>query len=366
MKRYGFDKPSRSLRSGKVRGNPFYFQEHEEPQSYMVDVFVTEDGSIEIPKSYGAVLKSADKEKWLEAIHREWDCLTKNGTWELVEKPKGAPIVGSKWVFSLKFNVDGTIKRYKARLVCQGFSQTFGVDYFETFAPVVQMNTIRMLLAMAATEFITVDKEGWVLKLKRSLYGLKQAGRNWNTLLTEFLKTIGLDQSDTDQCLFTQTDKEGNTMYLAIYVDDIIITGNAKSLIESTKAKLKERFTCSDLGEAHQLLGMVIERDRMKRRMKIHQSPYIRRMLADYPVSEGLYDFKTPAAETTNSQYVEAVFNGDVRSFVDFDYRGVVGCLMYLANTSRPDISNITRFLAQHVTDWTDIHDVITDDEHHY
>jgi len=194
----------------------------------LLDVFVTTGVS---PNTFKQATASLEHDSWKKAMQQEMVSLVKHNTWDLIEPPKDASIVGCRWVYAKKFHPDGSIRRYKARLVVQGFSQTEGIDYFETFAPVVSITTIRMMLALAAVNqwkldqmdvetaflnstveediyvrqapgFIVEGKEGLVYKLKRSLYGLKQAPRNWNNCLTDFLLEIGLVQSEVDPCLF--------------------------------------------------------------------------------------------------------------------------------------------------------------------
>src|ERR1700752_4112245 len=152
------------------------------------------------PQTYQQAVSSPEREKWLEAINAEYESLNDNGTWELVERPKGRKLVSCKWVFKVKHNVDGTVDRYKARLVARAFTQTEGVDYHETYAPVVKMTSIRVLLSIVAIHdlelhqmdvktaflnghleeeiymqqpegFIARGNEHLVCKLKRTLYG---------------------------------------------------------------------------------------------------------------------------------------------------------------------------------------------------
>ena len=167
------------------------------------------------PQTYQQAVSSPEREKWLEAINAEYESLNDNGTWELVERPKGRKLVSCKWVFKVKHNADGTVDRYKARLVARGFTQTEGVDYHETYAPVVKMTSIRVLLSIVAIHdlelhqmdvktaflnghleeeiymqqpegFIARGNEHLVCKLKRTLYGLKQSPRVWYQTIDKF------------------------------------------------------------------------------------------------------------------------------------------------------------------------------------
>jgi len=165
----------------------------------------------------------------------EISSLLENQTWELKTLPEGQPIVSCRWVFKLKLESDGTIKRYKARLVARGFSQTKGIDYFETFAPLVRYKSVRIILSMVTkhdmelmqfdikTAFLNSpieediymqQPEGYedgsnrVCHLKRGIYGLKQSSRNWNNKFHEFATSQGLKRSESDPCVYT---KEPNT-----------------------------------------------------------------------------------------------------------------------------------------------------------
>ena len=337
----------------------------------------------EVPTTFREAMLSPYRHHWISAIRREKHCLEKNGTWDLVRPPDGVPIVGSRWIFTIKYDEFGNVARFKARLVAQGYTQTEGVDYGETFAPVVSLLTIRSLLALATemdwdvyqmdveTAFLNskveeiiyvkqapgMEEFGYednVYKLNRSLYGLKQSPRNWNNCLTEFLISIGLHQSETDPCMFTYRD-EARLVVLCIYVDDIVITGSDSDMVCQVKEKLNKRFICKDLGKARHLLGMIIDRDIVNSTMRIHQGPYIKRMFGQFELTGIRGKCKTPASEDTYLQYVESVFNNDVRN-ENFDYRSVIGILMHLSNTTRPDITNIVRFLSSFVTSYTDIH----------
>lgn len=182
----------------------------------------------------------------------ELEALNKNNTWTLTSLPAHKKAIGCKWIFKLKLHANGTIERYKARLVAKGFTQTEGIDYMDTFSPVVKMTTIRVLLSIAASQNwplyqldvntaflhgdlneevymqpppgLTLSAPNQVCKLQRSLYGLKQASRQWNTKLTETLVSSGYTQSKADYSLFTKKSIHGFTVIL-VYVDDLVLGG---------------------------------------------------------------------------------------------------------------------------------------------
>lgn len=190
---------------------------------------------------------------WQTAMRQEFDALIANDTWDLVTLPQGKRPIGCKWIYRIKYRADGSVERCKARLVAKGFTQKEGIDYAETFSPVVRMTTIRCLVTVAVKnhwilhqldvnnaflhslldeEVYMIPPQGLLLtdsqqvcKLKKSLYSLKQAPRQWNRRLTEFLFSLGFLQYKYDYSLFTQH-LDNQVIYLIVYVDDVIITGN--------------------------------------------------------------------------------------------------------------------------------------------
>lgn len=387
----------RLLRSGSRQDTPrdpnsfynyLYFNQGPTKVSTptVIRVFFCSDGKIKIPRSYQEALKSVNREDWLKAIRAEYESHLLNGTWKLVDMPSGgAPVTGCRWVFDVKFNVDGSVKRFKARLVCQGFSQTHGVDYFDTFSPVVNLTNMKMLLSLATVHdwdlkhldfttaflnapveetiymkqppgFYVKDSRGKVLLLVKSIYGLKQAPRNFFQFLTKRLQSLGLRQCGVDPCLFTYKGSDGFVI-ICVYVDDLLMGGTATNKIEEIATDLRA-IKCNDLGEPEQLLGMVVQRDRVNRTMRLHQEPLIKTLVSQFkPFLSGFGErkYSTPADENTYTTYLDAVFRGDKRT-IEFDYRSCVGSLLYLSITTRPEIANITRFLSSFVTTYTDFH----------
>ena len=186
-------------------------------------------------------------------MYEEIKALRKNRTWSLVELPKNKKTVGCKWLFNVKVKPDGSVERYKARLVARGFTQTYEVDYSETFAPVAKLNTIRILLSLAANlewplhqldvknAFLngvleeevymdippglkTEENKGKVCRVQKSLYGLKQSPRAWFTTFGKSMKKLGFNQAQGDHTLFFKHSNQGKITILIVYVDDMIIT----------------------------------------------------------------------------------------------------------------------------------------------
>lgn len=219
----------------------------------------------------------------------EIESIRANDTWDLVDLPSGRRPVGCKWVYKIKRDSNGKPIRYKARLVAQGFSQRYGVDYDEVFAPVVRQTTFRTLMAVAAKRGMTVtqydvktaflhgdleeeifmrqppgfEEQGLkekVCKLKKSLYGLKQAARSWNQKLHKVLEQEGFKRCKVDPCLYR---KRANSKwcYLLIYVDDLIAASEDQQMVKELERALKNNFEISCLGDVRYYLGIEVMRD---------------------------------------------------------------------------------------------------------
>ncbi|GKD24181.1 retrotransposon protein, putative, ty1-copia subclass [Tanacetum coccineum] len=225
--------------------------------------------------------------------------------WELVELPPNAKTVGHKWLFKKKTDMDGAIHTFKSRLVAKGFTQTY-----ETFSPVADIRVIRILIAIAAfydyeiwqmdvkTAFLNghlfdevymMQHEGFVnpkypnhvCKLKRSIYGLKQASRKWNKRFDDEIKKFGFTQNRVEPCVYQKASGSYVT-FLILYVDDILIMGNNIPMLQDVKSYLGKCFAMKDLGEAAYILGIKIYRDRSKRLIGLCQSAYIEKILKIY------------------------------------------------------------------------------------
>ncbi|THH14812.1 hypothetical protein EW146_g5573 [Bondarzewia mesenterica] len=238
-------------------------------------------------------------------------------TWELATAPAGANVIGSKWVFKAKKDASGNVVWYKARLVAQGFSQIPGVDYFDTYAPVAKLASVRTVLAIANRndmELHQVDIKGAylngdltpaeviymrhppgyaptgsvgkVLRLKCTLYGLKQSGRHWYQKLTSiFMDSMGFARCQVDQAVFHKHKDEELTI-VVVHVDDCTIAATTISLIDDFKARLREHVEVTDLGELHWLLGIEIKRDRDAGTIHLCQRSYIDSILRRFNFDE--------------------------------------------------------------------------------
>lgn len=330
------------------------------------------------PVSYEDAISRNDADFWKKAMDEEMLSLTKNRTWKLKELPKDRSTISCRWVFKSKTRTDGTIERYKARLVARGFNQTKGVDYFETFSPVVRYESVRTVLAIAAeydmemiqfdikTAFLNgpleesiymLQPEGYqdgtdrVCYLQRGLYGLKQASRNWNNLFKQFVMEHGFTQSDADPCVFTKEANTNNWMILCLYVDDGLLVCKNEKLLKTFISSLKGKFeiTCH---EPSCYVGMEIKRDRKSKAIFVNQQGYITRMLSRF----GMENCKTTTSPMNSSvKLSELQIEEDVAE-KRFPYREAVGSLNYIALISRPDISYTVNTLARASNNPTDLH----------
>ncbi|CAN0874921.1 Retrovirus-related Pol polyprotein from transposon RE1 [Linum grandiflorum] len=301
---------------------------------------------------------------WNTAVIDELGALEENQTWDIVPKPNGARLLGSKWVFRTKFKPDGAIERHKARLVAQGCSQVHGVDFVDTFSPVAKINTVKTLLAVAAAKnwflqqmdvsnaFLHGDLMEEVYmkippglnappntccKLKKSLYGLKQASRQWFAKLTGSLLSYGFKQTHSDYSLFIKG--SGDTQVtLLVYVDDLILAGGDLIEIEKIKKHLCSAFKMKDLGDLRYFLGLEIARSREG--IVVNQRKYCIELLNDTGFLESKGN-KSPMDVNLklNANQGETLQDPSI-------YRNLVGRLHYLTIT-RPDIAFAVQQLSQ-------------------
>ncbi|GJT03937.1 zinc finger, CCHC-type containing protein [Tanacetum coccineum] len=237
----------------------------------------------EEPRNY----KEASKdEKWIEAMEIELDSINKNNTWTLTTLPTNQKAIGLKWVFKTKRDAKGKIIKYKARLVAKGYVQEQGIDFDEVFAPVARIETVRLILALAAYHgwqvhhldvksaflhgdlkeevyvtqpegFIQQGNSGKVYKLTKALYGLRQAPRAWNMKLDQTLKSLDFKKCNLEQAVYTKRSKT-STLIVGVYVDDLIITGTPRKEIDLFKSQMKDKFEMSDLGLLAYYLGIEV------------------------------------------------------------------------------------------------------------
>ncbi|GJY41082.1 ribonuclease H-like domain-containing protein, partial [Tanacetum coccineum] len=326
--------------------------------------FVTQLNKNSEPKSFYEAFKFTH---WTNAMNNEIDALLRNDTWDIVDLSKERKAIGIKWIFKINYKSSGEINRLKARLVAQGFGQKEGIDYEETFSPVVKMVTIRCLLNIFVSNYwlvfqldvnnaflygdlaetvYTKPLEGYfpsgykVFRLKKSLYSLKQAPRQWNAKLTSTVIENGFSHSKVDYSLYTKSNMDV-FLALLVYVDDIIIIGNNVYEIDKFKVFLMSKFMIKDLRNLKYFLDIeVIDTDNG---ICLNQRKYVLDLLINYGM---------PACKPAKAPLMSNIINSNEASDNDpildniTDYQKLMGKLIYLTNT-RPDISYVVHCLSQ-------------------
>lgn len=296
-------------------------------------------------------------------MSEEIAALERNNTWTLVNKPKTEPVISCKWVYKIKRDHSGNILKYKSRLVARGFTQKYGVNYFDTYAPVVRNSTVRMLMALAVENDYYIDQidvknayinsdlhetiymkqpEGFnkgtdlVCKLNKSLYGLKQSGYEWNRLFNNMLvSSLKFKRSKCDPCVYVKG-SDNNKIILAVYVDDVLIFGSNRNNIDSVKKCIAEKFDIVDLGKCSKVLGLNVKSNSGE--IIISQKLYAEEVLKKCGMSE----CNTAPTPMDSGQKLEGCVSepcSDCGKVNPSDYRAIIGSLMFLAVSTRPDIS---------------------------
>lgn len=322
--------------------------------------------------TFAEVMHSPDSALWKSAIIRELTELGNLDTWELAVLPPGRKCVQHKWVFKRKPKPDGTVERYKARIVGKGFTQRAGVDYFDTFMSVIRPESVRCLLHVALAHgleafqldignaflnaylkeeiYVSIPEgytllgtasaselEGKVMKLKKGLPGLKQSGRNWQECFEKWLEQHGLTQSRHDPCVFYTTARD---MLIGVYVDDVVVCCKSSKEYKSFIVKLEESFRVTTLDHMEWFLGLHFQHS--PRHIAMDQQQYIQQVLERF----GMADAACKAVPLAPGTSV-AVIKDSPPFDKPTDYRAAIGSLLYIARWTRPDISFATAFLGR-------------------
>ncbi|PKU70166.1 Retrovirus-related Pol polyprotein from transposon TNT 1-94 [Dendrobium catenatum] len=319
------------------------------------------------PTNYSEASKHFE---WRQAMANEFLALQKQGTWTLVKPPPNASILGCKWTYKTKRHADGTIAMHKARLVAQGNHQQYGLDYMETFSPVEKLPTIRIFLTIALhhhwpvhqldvanaflhghiteTVYMTQPRgfedsthPDYVCHLNKALYGLKQAPRQWYNTFTSTLLHLGFSHSQSDPSLFVYNHNKCR-IYLLVYVDDILISGNDPTAVTTILAKLSQQFNMKHLGPASEFIGIKITKS--DNCYFLSQEKYVHQILAQAHLSD-CKELANPSCTKIPDSFNPEPFlhNSNL-------YRSLTGSLQYLTIT-RPDISYSVNQLSQHMHD---------------
>ncbi|GJY28535.1 zinc finger, CCHC-type containing protein [Tanacetum coccineum] len=311
------------------------------------------------PKIFDEAMKSQDVAFWKEAINDEMDFIMGNNTWVLADLPPGCKPLGCKWIFKRKLVVDETIEKFKARLVIQGFKQKSGINYFDTYASVARISTIRLLIAMASihnliihqmdvkTAFLNGDlnkefymnqpqgfiihgNENKVCNLIKSLYGLKQAPKQWHQKFDEVVLSNGYLLNQDDKCVYSKFDESGKGVIICLYVDDMLIFGTDQVQVDMTKEFLSSKFSMKDMGEADGILVIRIKHG--SNGIAIYQSHYIEKVLKKF-------NYFDCTLVSTSMDTSEKPMPNNGQAVSQLEYSRVFGCLMYAMTCTSPDIA---------------------------
>jgi hypothetical protein len=327
------------------------------------------------PTTLRAAKLTDESDSWDGAVTEELSSLTAHETFTLVPKPPGARELPTRWVLTRKLDSTGAIKRYKARLVVQGFRQLPGVDFNEVFAPVSRPTTLRILLAHAAANDLEVKQldvrtaflngkleeeiyisvpeglgpmpPGYTCRLNKALYGLKQSPRIWYQTFSSQVATAGFKASAADAGLFYY---HGNTesVYLILYVDDILVIGPPLAAA-ATVDFLTQLYDCHILGDVYSYLGMEIVRDRQQRTLKITQTAFIKELVAQH----GLDNCKP---RSTPLLVGDKLTKEGTPLTNSLPFSSLIGAMNYIATFTRPDISQAISALARYSSCPTEQH----------
>jgi len=308
------------------------------------------------PKDFKDIFNKVDKTEWLEAVENELYNMRKMKVYTPVEKiPNGANIITTRWIFTYKLDSNGNLMKRKARIVARGFTQREGIDFFKTFSPTLKQDSIRIFTAIATQYSYNIhqidikaaylnaklnediymklpegedNKNGKYkyCKLNKALYGLKQAGRAWNETLNNKLLKLNFQRLKSEPCLYIKNNYGKIACLVAVYVDDILITGTDTEII-NTKNLLKENFEVTDVGKVNFIIGIKFEK--LKNGYLIHQKRYLNEILEKFNINK--------YRECSNMMPIE---NELLRKkpFNPTKYRQAIGSLLYIAICTRPDI----------------------------
>ena len=312
---------------------------------------------------------------WKAAMDREFKSLEDNDVWELVKPPPGQGIISGKWHFAHKLDEKGNVVKYKARFVARGFTQTPGIDYHDTYSPTAKLSTLRTVLATGVKlgmQFKQMDiktaylnapiqediymeqPEGYhkdrqmVCKLKRSLYGLKQSGRNWFECLCAYLHELNFKASVHDPCLQTQT-RNGQKCWIVVWVDDILYGSTDEQFPTWFEQKMGQRFNIGEQGPLTWFLGISFKWHDGS--MTMNHEGYVSNLLRKYGM-HGCKAASTPLVDKVELCKDQMPEDGsdEQQQMTALDYRGLVGSIAYLSLSTRPDLAfaahQLSRFLS--------------------
>ncbi|CAI7809157.1 unnamed protein product [Closterium sp. NIES-54] len=344
---------------------------------HLVSMLIAPEGDpdapdIPTPRSYAEAIEGPYSSQWQAAMDAEMASWKSTSTYVDDVPPPRVNIVSGMWIFRVKRPL-GSSPVFKARYVARGFSQRQGVDFFHTFSPTPKMTTLRVLLHVVAqrdyelhsldfsTPFLqgSLHEEIWLRRppgftgsfpagtqwsLRRPVYGLHQAPREWHDTLRTTLAALGFAPSTSDPSLFLSTDTTLPPFYVLVYVDDLVFATADTEALGHMKSELQKRHTCTDLGELTSYLGLRITRDRAQRTITLTQSHMVQQALQRFG-----FTYSSPQSTPLPTGHSLSAPPSDESVEPSGPYPELLGCLMYLMTCTRPDLAYPLSLLARYV-----------------
>jgi len=348
----------------------------DELVSYCLETSIS-IGSILTPTTRKQAMATPEREFWLDAEKKEINSINMKKVLEPAHLPRGKRLLNTKWVYKIKYGAQGELSSYKVRLVACGYSKVFGIDFDETYSPVIRLTSMRLLFAISAqlglkihqmdvnTAFLHADiseeiyirpPEGFPLtqgmncfRLKKALYGLKQAPREWYNNMNGFLLSINFQRLSGESCLyFRRDDNDGTICIISLYVDDLLIAGSSLAIINRVKNQLKDNYDMKDLGVVKHILGCEVKHEEDTGTSYLTQFQYTKKAIEKFFGSE-LKPSETPAdPNVVLSKSMSPTTDEEREEMKKIPYREAVGTLLWLSLGTRPDISyavsQVTKF----------------------
>lgn len=342
------------------------------------------------PQTWRQAQESADAKRWEDAYRDELKSLKDMGVYKLIPRedvPEGQKVRKGRPVFKIKRDENGKAVRFKVRLVFRGYEQIFGRDYTKTTSPTARMESWRILLHLAAAKgwdasqidvktaflygllpedetqymqqpegFEEAGKETWVWCLLRGLYGMKQAGRIWNQTVNDNMISWGFTRLACESCVYYRKTDLGTTI-VALHVDDFLAIASCKSENDRLKAQMRKIWTISDLGLPRFVVGIAVEWDRKNSLVRLSQTSLIDKIILQFG-QKAATPLSLPMDPGLKLRRVDrsTLSHDEINTLQKTPYRSLVGCLLYLAISTRPDIAYAVGQLTQFVENYTGIH----------
>ncbi|GJZ54361.1 zinc finger, CCHC-type containing protein [Tanacetum coccineum] len=289
-------------------------------------------------------MKSRDVAFYKEALNDEIDSIMGNNTWVLADLPPGCKPLSSKWIFKKKLKVDGTIEKFKARLVIQGFKQNSGIDYFDTYALVARISTKRLLIAMTLIHNLII----YQMNVKKAFLNgelKEEAPKQWHQKFDEVVLSNGYLLNQAKKYVYRKFDENDKGVIICLYVDDMLIFGIDQVKVDLTKEFLSSRFSIKDMGDADVIIGIRIKHE--SNGIAISQSYYIEKVLKKF-------NYFNCSSVSTPMDKSEKLMPNNGQAVSQLEYSRVIGCLMYAMTYTRPDIDfavgKLSRYTSNHGT----------------